>query len=556
MTKEELIDKYKKYCELLPKGPGNDDTRNNYGSYLMALRFWAIDDILKNWFVVLKNKKYYETFDPLNTCKDKKGIVKASSKWNMDSCVECSERNYHLFNYYRTNIQNKNRFKEDKTQAYQSNLILDYDYLQDIAAFLAVNDIVHALTIIDIVFDIVQKAIDRYKYCKKESKNDNNTFVANHKNNFIKLNQSRRALAIMREWIEFGKEKIGDKEYLIFNQNVIDNKDPNADLDKKRLEIKESNLIHKIDGAIALVKEIGIDSFIQYAIEQSYFFKPKVVINRMTYIAETFVKRHENGKFEGKLYDLYARSSTKVASDDFFHEQEYEEDDNLQQEADYGQELVVNKEEQKNRRAKEVIERKKNGLPALRKNSKLDKYAVFKDKKYPVDNYPIIIDNDGNAAVRSLINKETGYTVSAGKSDIFQNYKISHIWGRAYDPRFFTNLWNIVLVPAWANDLLDKNAVEGTLESKLKSTIMSICKILYFSEIDDNQWNDLNLPKPSVINKGKDVVKPKVKVIGVEPKKRIPKEWVPNSDVPYLINIIEDKGSKTLGDIVKYAVYV
>ena len=91
---------------------------------------------------------------------------------------------------------------------------------------------------------------------------------------------------------------------------------------------------------------------------------------------------------------------------------------------------------------------------------------------------PVIIDKDGNAQVRSLIKGSTGYTVSGGISSIFQNYKISHIWGNAYDPRYFTNLWNLVLVPSWINDLLDKDeyaAGATPLVIKLKSTFKAIC---------------------------------------------------------------------------------
>jgi len=48
------------------------------------------------------------------------------------------------------------------------------------------------------------------------------------------------------------------------------------------------------------------------------------------------------------------------------------------------------------------------------------------------------------------------------------------------DPRFYTNLWNIVLVPAWANDLLDKvNPDLGSLTSKMRNTYMAICDRLY-----------------------------------------------------------------------------
>ena len=70
------------------------------------------------------------------------------------------------------------------------------------------------------------------------------------------------------------------------------------------------------------------------------------------------------------------------------------------------------------------------------------------------------IDKDGNTAVRKLINDTTGYTICQGKTSIFQNYNLSHVWGNAYDPRYFTSLWNIVVIPSWANHLMDKEASE------------------------------------------------------------------------------------------------
>ena len=109
--------------------------------------------------------------------------------------------------------------------------------------------------------------------------------------------------------------------------------------------------------------------------------------------------------------------------------------------------------------------------------------------------YPVRIDKDGNAHVRSLINTYTGYAVSSGAKSIFQNYRISHIWGNAYDPRYFTNLWNLVLVPSWANDLLDKDEYApgaSPLVIKLKSTFKAICLKHYNmrgKDYDFNLWD-------------------------------------------------------------------
>ena len=89
---------------------------------------------------------------------------------------------------------------------------------------------------------------------------------------------------------------------------------------------------------------------------------------------------------------------------------------------------------------------------------------------------------------------------------------------------------------------------------------MRICEVLYFDGIKERDWNTLKLSnKPSVINGGKDVVKPSNEVKGIKPYKTIPKAQ--ENDVPYMINVIKGKKSdkkrdNELGDIVKYAVYI
>lgn len=95
-----------------------------------------------------------------------------------------------------------------------------------------------------------------------------------------------------------------------------------------------------------------------------------------------------------------------------------------------------------------------------------------------------LIDKDGNRCVRQNINKYSGYTISTGQNSIFQNYRISHLYGNAFDPRYFTNFWNIVLVPEWANCLLEKGSAKaGTSASRILNTYMAICAQLYSESI-------------------------------------------------------------------------
>lgn len=134
-------------------------------------------------------------------------------------------------------------------------------------------------------------------------------------------------------------------------------------------------------------------------------------------------------------------------------------------------------------------------------------YRIYEDeKKY--NEYHVEIDKDNNAAVRSLIKEKTGLSVSEGKSSILQNTVISHVWGRAYDPRYFTSLWNIVLIPAWANSLMDKEDAEPeSLASKMRATFMAVCAKLY-SDIFKNHeyWENLNMETAPLIQNSNDII--------------------------------------------------
>lgn len=192
--------------------------------------------------------------------------------------------------------------------------------------------------------------------------------------------------------------------------------------------------IHKIDGNDCLMNVSEFD-FIRLAIENSYFFDPDSAIDRHKQIVDCINNNQE----------LPARWSS---------------------EGDAYNQQVITKKDAANA----------TGL-------------VYKGV------YPVKIDGNGNAQVKSQISIYTGYTVSGGIDSILQNYKISHVWGNASDSRYFTNLWNLVLVPAWANDLLDKDeyaAGASPLVIKLKSTFKAICIKHYKmrgKDYDFNSWD-------------------------------------------------------------------
>lgn len=502
MTKVELLTDYKEYLKTVPSISSSEST---YCTYLNKVPFDYFDKVMSYWNVTSKNKEQIVGYT--NTCE------------------ECSPRIYYLWKYFNDNIKPILE-KGD-----------NFDYLKLVVDFINDGDILYALTIVDIVTGISELANRFYKEYKKKMSHPIDLPKPKEISFETKLdyfNYCKHALRLLRDFLQL-------------NTYFVQNANPHSSLDSERNKIRPE-LVYKIDGALALAKEIGIDKFIQYAIDQSYFFEPRIVKCRMDEIVKTYTKIHDHDDFDGQRYDLYARSSQNESL----------------------QESDGNSNENESRRKKINNERSEKGLPEIKeKLSKPLKFALFNDvAPYAATNYPIVIDADGNRALRNVINNHTGFTVSEGKESIFQNYRLSHIWGRAYDPRFFTNLWNVVLVPAWANDLLDKpNPVEGSLESKLKSTIQRICEVLYFSLITN--WSDINITQPDVINRNKngndDRVWPNTIVTDVVPKNRIINEDAikiknaPIKRLPYLINIIEGKKSKNkneLGDIVKYAVYI
>ena len=362
--------------------------------YLPELPFDEIDKILENWITYQGNNankkdtgKYYERFDGN---KQQPPVPE----------TECTERNHIICTYYINSIKGK-----------------VYDYLQLIADLIEDRDVVYALTIVDIVLGIAEKANSQLP-----------------KSVSIKaLSDGISALKKLRHWLEY-------------DNSLVQNVPLNTLLDDKRYHIVKP-LVHKIDGSKALAREIGFDNFIKYAIEQCYFFQPDIVYHRRDELTSVF------GNTASKEVMPARKTERGVTSTIYCHDQ-----------------------------------------PSGPNTQWFFVSGTFR--------WPINRDKDGNDATRTRIKKYTGYSVAEGKDSIFQNYIISHIWGNAFDPRYFTNLWNIVLVPAWANNLLDKdNADEDSLEFILKDTIMKIIISLYGISSKDKNWNKhfstLGIPMPT-----------------------------------------------------------
>lgn len=94
--------------------------------------------------------------------------------------------------------------------------------------------------------------------------------------------------------------------------------------------------------------------------------------------------------------------------------------------------------------------------------------------------HPIIIDYDGNDFVRDAIHRYTGVWVCKNnKMNMLRNYKISHIWGRTYDPFYFSSLWNVVIIPAHCNDIMDKDPTLHPIVAIIQNLFRAICYLLY-----------------------------------------------------------------------------
>lgn len=301
---------------------------------------------------------------------------------------------------------------EHEVSQFAKNAILhpkkSYDFIEAVDSLLKEGDYLYARTIVDGMSYIAEKI-------KKAIGND--TF-----------NNKCTALKRFRKYLETDLSGLKDEVKGTYNNNTYRN-------------AINKPMLAKIDGIVALANEIGEDKFIKWAIEQSYFFAPDIVAERMNKLIKDL---------ENETTPLPARETTKNdkdAEEGYFH-------------------------------------------------SEMGGNTYYIEGNIKI---PITLSKDGNDLVRSLISNETGFTIGAGKETIFQNYIISHLWGRAYDPRYYTNFWNIVFVPAWANSLLDKNGEKGSLASKLKATFMAISEKLYKAK--RLNWNGLNMAEPNKPNK-------------------------------------------------------
>ena len=261
------------------------------------------------------------------------------------------------------------------------------------------------------------------------------------------------------ETIVYGKKRLSKEDNEIFNE--IQN-----DLPSVRDSINKSQN-PKVDGMDSLIEYIKEEKFVKLAIESSYFFSPDLVVERFEEIKE-YIRQQKvvDPAFKDKEVKYLPARYTAA---DGVHECDQTVGKVYFKLSKASQPLCI------------IIYQE----GARGKNTKCGGNTCG--------------GGNGNARVCQLINDRTGYALGAtSDKKHFRNFIISHIWGHAIDPRYFTNLWNIVIVPAWANHLLDKDE-EGTLASTFKATIQKIITELYdFNNID---WASIQMTSPSYNNK-------------------------------------------------------
>lgn len=233
----------------------------------------------------------------------------------------------------------------------------------------------------------------------------------------------------------------------------------------------------KVDGMDSLIEYIKEEKFVKLAIESSYFFSPDLVAERFEEIKEYICQQKvvdpafSAGNYKVKyLPARYTSKEDPTDAADGVHECDQT----------VGKGKVYFKLPNASQRLCVIYQEGARG-----KNKECGGNTCG--------------GGNGNARVCQLIKDRTGYDLgTTTNKKHFRNFIISHIWGHAIDPRYFTNLWNIVIVPAWANHLLDKDE-EGTLASTFKATIQKIITELY--DFDNIDWASIQMTPPSYNNK-------------------------------------------------------
>lgn len=294
------------------------------------------------------------------------------------------------------------------------------------------------------------------------------------KKNNLKTTLNR--LSYLQKYRQFVETIVYGKKRLSKEDNEILNEIRNDDLLSVCDSINKSQN-PKVDGMDSLIEYIKEEKFVKLAIESSYFFSPDLVAERFEEIKE-YICQH-------KVVDpAFSAGNYKVK----YLPARYTSKEDPTDAADGAHECV------------QTVGKGKVYFKLPNASQRLcviyQEGARGKNKECGGNTCG---GGNGNTRVCQLNKDRTGYDLgTTTNKKHFRNFIISHIWGHAIDPRYFTNLWNIVIVPAWANHLLDKDE-EGTLASTFKATIQKIITELY--DFDNIDWASIQMTPPSYNNK-------------------------------------------------------
>ncbi len=354
----------------------------------------------------------------------------------------------------------------------------DFTFFDIIGAFAYRREALYALA----AYEKWKNEIDNSRVSQK-TKSNNNNYIAKYRL-FLEMLLASQSISLSA----YDKERLGMiSPCLLSIRNGLESSISTESSGDAGIQI---------DGMDILISNMGEERFIRLAIESSYFFSKELCKKRFEEIAEVW----ENGKDDPAFASLQqnylpARYSSK------------EEGDGVQVQRTDPREAV------------------------FRLKSSNKECRIYQDG-YRGNDKSDYGGGNGNTRVCQLIKYFTGYDLGAvATKKSFKNFIISHIWGQAVDPRYFTNFWNIAIVPAWANHLLDKDE-SGTLSAIFKATIKQVMTDYY--ELESYSWENIDMDNCPE-NKESNLI------IG---RRR-----------PYIINIInEKKEGEPFGSIIKTTV--
>ena len=113
---------------------------------------------------LVSDGKYYESFDT-NNLESKEFTVK-------DQVNQCTKANHYLYDYYKNRITNNGG---EPSESINQNI---FNYLELVDSFLTDGDVIYALSIIDIVNKLAEKALHSPLIIKeKEDSSKLNSFI-------------------------------------------------------------------------------------------------------------------------------------------------------------------------------------------------------------------------------------------------------------------------------------------------------------------------------------------------------------------------------------------